>query len=61
MIFNAANYDRLEALIVRDSGHVRPELGLEFFRKTLLALLGAEDQVDAVAAIGCLLYTSRCV
>jgi hypothetical protein len=51
VIHYTSNLDGFEAMIVGDSGHIWPKFGLEFFRKRLLAILGGEDHVDAVAGI----------
>ena len=46
MILYATNNHGFEALIVRNSRHVGPELGLKVVGETLLPLFGAEDHVD---------------
>jgi hypothetical protein len=52
VVFHPANLDRFEAMIARDAGHIGPEFFLNFWRESLFAVLGAKDEMDAVAAVG---------
>lgn len=46
------HFDRLESMILRDAGHIGPESFLDILKDALLAILRAEDQINAIAAIG---------
>jgi hypothetical protein len=52
MVFRAAEYDRLEFMVLGDSGDTGPGFGLEFFARTSFPFFRAEAYVDARARVG---------
>jgi hypothetical protein len=52
VIFDAANFDRLEAVIPGDTGHVGPKFRLQYGRDALLAIFNAEHNMNAITRIG---------
>jgi hypothetical protein len=49
VVADATDDYRFEALVVSDSGHIRPEFGLKVLGQALVSFLRAEDYVDSIA------------
>jgi hypothetical protein len=51
VIVNATDLDRFESMIAGNPSHVRPESRLQFLGNPFLAVLRAEDQMNAIAGV----------
>jgi hypothetical protein len=51
VIFDATDLHRFESMIGGDPGHVRPKSHLQFLGNAFLAVLRAEDHMNAIAGV----------